>query len=248
MSYRGYHFRIGKLELPYAPSELTVTIDSKNQTVELINGTEINILKNPKLTEFKFDVELPRGRQYPFANTLISAKTYTDYFEKLMNTKKPVRLVISRPNPMVQGQNFSSKKTVIVGGTKQDFESTDKMVTLEGYEMKESADNAFDVTVSLTFKEYVEYGTIKKVIVKSDSKPEVSSQPKPNDDNKKYTVVKGDCLWNISRKFYGTGTKWGIIYEANKTVIEETARKYGKKSSSNGHWIYPGCELIIPAS
>lgn len=252
MNYRGYHFIIGDLELPYAPSELTITIGSKNETVELINGNEINILKNPKLTEYKFEVELPRGRQYPFANALVSSKTYTDYFEKLMVAKKPVRFVISRPNPMIAGQNFSSETKVIVGGTKQDFDSIDKLVTLEGYEMKESAENAFDVTVSLTLKEYIEYGTIKKVIVKQSSngssKSSIPETTKKNDDSKKYKIVKGDTLWGISKKFYGSGAKWKTIYDANKNVIEDTAKKYGKKSSSNGHWIYPGCEIVIPAS
>ena len=31
-----------------------------------------------------------------------------------------------------------------------------------------------------------------------------------------YTVVKGDCLWNIAKKFYGNGSKYSIIYNANK--------------------------------
>ena len=34
-----------------------------------------------------------------------------------------------------------------------------------------------------------------------------------------YTVVKGDSLWKISRRFYGTGKRWGEIYELNKKLI-----------------------------
>ena len=30
-----------------------------------------------------------------------------------------------------------------------------------------------------------------------------------------YTVVKGDTLWDIAAKYYGSGTKWGIIAEKN---------------------------------
>lgn len=247
MAYRGYHFFVGDLELPYAPSELRVTIGSNNQTVELINGNEINILKNPKLTEIEFEVELPRGRQYAFANTLVSSKTYTDYFEKLMLNKTPTKLVITRPNPFLRGQNFSSGTTVL-GGTVKDFESTVLTVSLEGYEIKESAENAYDVTVSLTFKEYVEYGTIKKVITTTNKASNVSTATKTVSKSKTYTVKKGDTLWGISRKYYGTGTKWRTIYNANKTLIEKTAKKYGKKSSSTGHWIYPGTKLTIPTT
>ena len=234
MAYQGYHFFVGDLELPYAPSELTVTIGSNNQTVSLINGNEINILKNPKLTEIKFEVELPRGRQYAFANKLTSAKTYTDYFEKLMVKKIPTKLVITRPKPTMTSHHG-------IGGTIRDFESTVLTVSLEGYEMEESAENAYDVTVSLKFKEYPTYGAVISV-------NETKSVTKSVSEQTSYVVKKGDTLWGISRKFYGTGTKWKTIYNANKTTIEETAKKYGKKSSSNGHWIYPDCKLIIPKS
>jgi len=238
MAYKGYHFFVGDLELPYAPSELKVTIGSNNQTVNLINGNEINILKNPKLTEIEFDVELPRGRQYAFANKLISSKTYTDYFEKLMVDRTPTKLVITRPNPTLKGATG-------IGGTVKDFESTVLTVSLEGYTLKEDAENAYDVTVSLKFKEYLSFGTVKKVVV---NKTPVQTVTKPATTTKNYTVKKGDNLWNISRKFYGTGSKWETIYNANKTVIENTAKKQGKRSSSKGWWIYPGTELRIPAT
>ena len=62
-----------------------------------------------------------------------------------------------------------------------------------------------------------------------------------------YTVVSGDNLWKIARRFYGgSGNDWKKIYDANASVIEKKAKKYGKTSSDNGHWIYPGCILTIP--
>lgn len=240
MAYKGYHFFVGDLELPFAPSKLKVTIGSNNQTVDLINGSEINILKNPKLTEIEFDCELPRGRQYAFANKLVSSKTYTDYFEKLMLNKTPTKLVITRPNPFLKGSTG-------IGGTIKDFESTVLNVSLEGYTLEEDAENAYDVKVSLKFKEYISYGTVKKKVV-SNNKVTVSNTTKSVKTNKTYIVKSGDCLWNISKKFYGTSNKWKTIYEANKKVIEQTAKKYGKKSSSNGWWIYPGTELVIPSN
>lgn len=63
---------------------------------------------------------------------------------------------------------------------------------------------------------------------------------------KVYTVVSGDTLWGISKKFYGNGAKYMAIYNANVDTIESTAKAHGRKSSDNGHWIWPGETLTIP--
>lgn len=61
-----------------------------------------------------------------------------------------------------------------------------------------------------------------------------------------YTVVSGDTLWGIAKRFLGAGNRCGEIYNANSSVIEEAAKSHGKANSSNGHWIYPGTVLNIP--
>ncbi len=61
-----------------------------------------------------------------------------------------------------------------------------------------------------------------------------------------YVVKKGDCLMYIARKELGDGTMWKEIYSLNQKVIEAEAKKRGRKSSSNGHWIYPGTVLKLP--
>ena len=50
-----------------------------------------------------------------------------------------------------------------------------------------------------------------------------------------YTVKKGDCLWTIAKKFYGSGADYSKIYEANRDTI-------GK----NPNVIYPGQTFTIP--
>jgi nucleoid-associated protein YgaU len=34
-----------------------------------------------------------------------------------------------------------------------------------------------------------------------------------------YVIKRGDLLWNLAIKFYGDGTKWKIIHDANKKII-----------------------------
>lgn len=62
-----------------------------------------------------------------------------------------------------------------------------------------------------------------------------------------YTVVSGDTLWKIAMQFYKSGVEYEKIYEANKEIIESTAKTRGKKDSSHGHWIFPGTVLSIPS-
>ena len=50
------------------------------------------------------------------------------------------------------------------------------------------------------------------------SEPTESSEPQTGST---YTVQSGDCLWSISRRFYGTGTRWNVIYETNKSIIRK---------------------------
>lgn len=49
-----------------------------------------------------------------------------------------------------------------------------------------------------------------------------------------YVVVKGDSLWKIAKKFYGSGAQNTRIYNANKDKIK------------NPNLIYPGQVLTIP--
>lgn len=74
----------------------------------------------------------------------------------------------------------------------------------------------------------------------------VESRPEPKAGDT-YTVVSGDNLWKIAQKKLGKGSRYTEIYEANKDMIEASAKKHGKASSENGHWIYPGDTYTLPA-
>lgn len=73
-----------------------------------------------------------------------------------------------------------------------------------------------------------------------------SSSSSSKSASKTYTIKSGDTLWAIAQKHLGSGAKYSQIYNLNKTIIEETAKKRGKNSSDGGHWIYPGTTIKLP--
>ena len=81
-------------------------------------------------------------------------------------------------------------------------------------------------------------GASLKTKTKSKDKKKPTKQVKSSNskDNAKrtYTVKKGDCLWNIAKKFYGNGSAYTKIYDANTNKIADP------------HWIYPGQVFVIP--
>ena len=64
-----------------------------------------------------------------------------------------------------------------------------------------------------------------------------------------YTVVKGDCLWKISKMKYGSPYFWPAIWDANKNgvVNKDSLKNNRHKTISNPNLIYPGQILRIPA-
>lgn len=233
----GYDFYFdtpyGLLTFPITPSELTINVGSNNKVINLINEGDVNILKSPSLIEVEFKARFPM-RKYPYSRKVSGFQTYHDVFKKLKEEKKSFRFIVARSTP-------NGSRTW----------DTNISMSLESYEIYESADEGDDVIITFELKQYKDYG-VKTLKTTSSSKSNTTSTSNKNRTSKSttssstYVVKKGDCLWNIAKKFYGNGSKYTKIYNANKSVIESTAKKHGKKSSSNGHWIYPSTKLTIP--
>lgn len=237
-----YFMYIQTVCFPITPGKMTLKIENKNKTVTLINEGEVNLIKTPGLTDIQIDeLILPAIQQYPFANYLNNEFKGPDYYiEKIEAWKKkknPVQFKLTRTTPY--GKNL--------------LWDTNFDVTIEDYEIIEDADNqGMDVKIKLNMKEYRTWGS-KKLVVKKKSTStkkttvKKTTTRKTKETAKNYTVKKGDCLYNIAKKQLNNASRWKEIYTMNKKIIEETAKKHGKKSSSNGHWIYPGTKLKLPS-
>ena len=206
---------------PITPSKIETKIKGQNKTLTLINDGEINVLKTPGLSEISFELLLPNVK-YPkslaiYESGFQNAKFYLDKLEKLKNEKKSVYWKLTRELPSLTRLYDNEMK-----------------VSVEDYTIKEDAKQGFDVVVSVKLKQYRDYGTkIPNFSFNSQKKTTRSTDKKQ--ETTKYTVVSGDTLWNIAKKFYGDGSKYMTIYNANKSVI-----------GGNPNLIRPGQVLTIP--
>lgn len=217
-----YTFYLDGVQLPVTPSKLDIKIKSNNKSVNLINEGDVNILKLPGLTEISFEALIPQV-QYPFASELKTASTYLNKLEKLKTSKESFQFIVIRTNP--KGKMLFN---------------TNIAVSLEDYQITEDAKEGLDLKVTIKLKQYVEYSTktvqVTKKATKTTAKKTTKrkSTKKTSSTKKTYTVKKGDCLWNIAKKYYGNGSYYTKIYNANKDKIK------------NPNLIYPGQVLTLP--
>lgn len=154
-----------------------------------------------------------------------------------------------KPNDCIQRLakwlNEGTVLVLVISGIGTRFNVTIKSFN---YERIANGDVSYDIT--LTQHRELRIKTTKELGIKTKKKKtkKKARSSKKKGKKKTYTIVQGDNLWSIARKFYGgTGSNWKKIYDANKSTIEAAARKYGRANSNNGWWIYPGTVLKIPA-
>lgn len=212
--------------MPITPSKVKVKINNQNETLTLISGEEINILKAAGLTDVSFDLLLPQV-PYPFTNGGAQpADYYLSLFERLKTAKEPFQWILNREKP---------------NGSRLFY--TNLTVGMEDYQITDDAEEGFDITVTVCLKQYRHYGT-KTVTIQPASTPatkptatveppkrETSQAPKQST----YTVKSGDCLWNIAKKYLGDGSRYNEIYNLNKDKIK------------NPNLIYAGQVLTLPS-
>lgn len=234
-----YELWLGTVRFPIAPETITTKVDGNNKTINLINEAEVNQIKGNKLTQWSFDLMLP-GNVYPFAmyenGVFVPQKTYLDHLEKLKNSKKAIKLKVLRNDGKVGTYNTSQN------------------VTLESYELKEDANDGYDITVSVELKQYKAYGTTV-LKLKAKGKTFKYKKIKVTYTKKKilttYTTKAGSTLHVISKKAFGTYTDNNAlaIYTKNKKQINNALKskfhnKYTKRVLTAS--LPKGIKLNIP--
>lgn len=178
----------GQYELAVNPAELTVTQDSKDKTIDLLNVGEFNVPGNRGLIKISLATFLPDAGS-PFyqgqapENIILALK-------KAKNGRKRVRIIIS-------GTDVNTLFTISSMG--------------ETYKEGQA-----DIYVSWAFTESRELNTQQVASwVKRYTETGLCHRNTAGRVPKIITALAGDSLWNLARRFYDDGSRWKDIAAAN---------------------------------
>lgn len=223
-----YEVYLDDIRLPIPPEKIPISYPGQNKTANLINGEEINLVRPAGLAEISLDVVFPQ-MDYPAAvwdGSVDNAEDFLDHLQDLKESKTPFEFIVIRDGP----GRFSSFDTNLD-------------VTLEDYKVSDDVKEGFDLTVSISLKEYRNYGTkIMNFVLVEDQAGTVQAAEESGTERKgepenagSYTVVSGDSLWKIAKQLLGNGNRWQELYDLNRDKI------------SNPNLIHPGQVLTIPS-
>ena len=217
-----YQFILDKVKLPLAPQSLKMSIDDKDETVDLMNGEVLTILNSPGLTEFEFEFVLPAS---PIGST-VSASSFhdPDYYlsklESLKLSKKPFTFKVIR--------TIGTNDKVV-----RNLKETVMTVSIMDYDVTEDAGNyGFGKKVNIRLREYHQY-TTKKITVKVEEgqgniyydetverEVEYKQEVTQIISAGSWLIKEGDTLQSISQAVFGTTDYWVGIADLNN--IEHT--------------------------
>ena len=199
--------------IPVLPSKLKVTSAGDNDTDTVLGLGEVLILRQKRLRTVSWDSFCP-AHSAPYAPGVITPPLeLVRAIQAARDALQPVRLLIT--------------------GTDLDI---NVRMGIESFDYEERSGELGDLYYSIKLSEWKDYSPRR--IVLQEKKPtakDPSRAGQPNGMPKTYTVVKGDCLWYIAKRFYGKGGEWPKIYSANKAII-----------GGNPNLIYPGQVFTIP--
>ena len=203
-----------KIRLPVHPSAVMIDDGSMNQSITVAGLGEIVIKQDRPAMQISFSSFFP-ANYFPGVQvgSLTSPEVLVSKIRDWKNSDKPVHFVIT--------------------GT-----SINMYCTIENFSTEEHGGDVGTVHYSLVLKEYREVSVRQIEIKKEAQTASVPAETETRTDNrvqpKTYTVVSGDCLWNIAKRLLGDGSRYTEIYELNKDIVK------------NPDLIYPGQVLKLP--
>ncbi|MFB6364242.1 LysM peptidoglycan-binding domain-containing protein [Paenibacillus elgii] len=221
-------------QIPINPESIEVRETGKGKTYDIVGkggGTEetrageINVIKNPGLREIKFNSIFPARPDPTFKVPYIIEKVplfepmwYVGMIRKWMETKHPIRFIYIGSYAEYKYQT-ESKKTADISIP----------ASIESFEWKEVAGSPGDIEYTLSLKEYVFYSArLSKFQAQPNGEKVLVQQPPARPDERvmpeTYTMVSGDTLNKVSKRFYGDTHRARDIQKLNGITDAETTR------------------------
>ena len=199
-----YAFFLNHILFSVPPSKITTSINGKNKTVVLLDGTELNELTKAGLTDISFNILLPMVK-YPFArydDGFKPADYYLSEIKKMKMSISPFQFDLYREKPD-HTQTYYTEMTV----------------SLEDYKIIEDAESGLDVTVEINLKQYIPKNTTVYNIEEAENGELAALKNVGRSDFRTipefYTAEEDDTLYNVCRRFLGTGDSYKDIAKIN---------------------------------
>lgn len=86
------------LRVPVNPEVISVSAEGKNETLEVVNFGEVNMLKNAGLRQISFESFFPSHADHPAVMTkgqFLQPKEYLDFFSRVRNDRQPLYFILT---------------------------------------------------------------------------------------------------------------------------------------------------------
>ena len=205
---------IGNMQLPVNPlDDVTFNQPGNTKSFDIVAIGEVIRIGRRKLLTTSIK-SIFTDKDYPFVlvDDPLPAKTYVDTLKKMRESGKPQRFIMTG-----DGIDINLSCYLLDFKAAQNFGEWDEYF------------------YTLQLKEYRPHSA-KLISITKTGNPAAGGEKRAESSKNpaNHTVVKGDCLWNIAKEYYGDASRWPEIYEANKGKIKDP------------HWIYPGQVFTIP--
>jgi nucleoid-associated protein YgaU len=217
-----------RFRFPMMPETIQVQTGATFYSYQIINVGDIRLPSGEQLTGFSWSALLPgeQRKNDPYVHDWQDPHAIQSQWSFYRKDKKKLRLLATETpiNHNVYLENYN----VEYAGGHGDYSYTISFIQAKDLKVYASGASGESSSTAETDVAAERWPLV-------ENKPLGVERPSPPAAGT-YTVAKGDTLWGIAQKFFGSGARYPEIQSSNKDVIGSDPNK-----------IYPGQTLTIVA-